>query len=444
EAGQYWVKVSVKDSHGNQVTKLIGVKVVEKEVKDEAPVITSKDSITLNVGDKFAITDLELMVTDKEDGNITDKAIVDTSDVNTKEAGQYWVKVSVKDSHGNQATKLIGVKVVEKEVKDEAPVITSKDSITITEGDKLAITDLDLVVTDKEDGNITDKAVIDKSGVDTNKAGTYEIKITVKDSKGNEATKTVKVIVKEKDQAPVITSKDSITLTEGDKLAITDLDLVVTDKEDGNITDKAVIDKSGVDTNKAGTYEIKITVKDSKGNEATKTVKVIVKEKTPAKNEIPVITSKDSITLNVGDKFAITDLDLVVMDKEDGNITDKAIVNSDVDTSEPGQYWVTISVSDSNGAQATKLIGVKVVATAPVITASDVTIKQGETLSSAAFNASAVDCQGNALKVKINVTSIDTNKVGEQKLDITATDKWGNTTTKTVTVTVKKKVATDM
>ena len=368
--GQYWVKVSVMDSHGNTVTKLIGVKVVEKApvVKDEAPVITSNDRIILTIGDKLNVADLGLKVIDKEDGDITDKAIVDISGVDTSKEGNYTVKVSVKDSKGNEATKSITIIVIEKDVKNEAPVITSKNSITINQGDKFAITDLELVVMDKEDGNITDKAIVDSSDVDTSKPGKYWVKVSVKDSNGAQATKLIKVIVKEKapvvkDEAPVITSKDSITLNVGDKLRITDLELVVTDKEDGNITDKAVIDKDGVDTSKAGTYEIKISVKDSHGNQATKTVKVIVKEKAPAtKNEAPVITSKNSVTIKVGKKLGITDLDLKVTDKEDGDITNKATIDlSDVDTSKPGQYWANIVVSDSDGAQVTKLIGVKVV-----------------------------------------------------------------------------------
>ena len=371
--GQYWVKVSVIDSHGNTVTKLIGVKVVEKApvVKDEAPVVTSKDSITLNVGDKFEIKDLDLKVIDKEDGDITDKAVIDKSDVDTSKPGQYWVKVSVIDSHGNTVTKLIGVKVVEKApvVKDEAPVVTSKDSITLNVGDKFEIKDLDLKVIDKEDGDITDKAVIDKSDVDTSKPGQYWVKVSVIDSHGNTVTKLIGVKVVEKapvvkDEAPVVTSKDSITLNVGDKFEIKDLDLKVIDKEDGDITDKAVIDKSDVDTSKPGQYWVKVSVIDSHGNTVTKLIGVKVVEKAPAakENQAPVITSKNRVTIKVGHKLEITDLDLKVIDAEDGDITNKATIDaSKVNINKPGEYWVSIVVSDSDGTQVTKLIGVDVV-----------------------------------------------------------------------------------
>ncbi len=58
----------------------------------------------------------------------------------------------------------------------------------------------------------------------------------------------------------------------------------------------------------------------------------------------------------------ITDLDLKVIDAEDGDITNKATIDaSKVNINKPGEYWVSIVVSDSDGAQVTKLIGVDVV-----------------------------------------------------------------------------------
>ena len=107
-----WTKVRYNNLNGYAYTKWL--EIGETPVKDEAPVVTSKDSITLNVGDKFEIKDLDLKVIDKEDGDITNKATIDASGVDTSKPGQYWVKLSVIDSHGNTVTKLIGVKVVEK------------------------------------------------------------------------------------------------------------------------------------------------------------------------------------------------------------------------------------------------------------------------------------------------------------------------------------------
>ena len=355
-----------------------------------------------------------------------------------------WTKVRYNNLTGYAYTKWLVIG--ETPDTDEAPVITCVDELKVTVGDKLSLTDLNLAVNDKEDGNITDKAKIDTSKVDTSKVGEYEIKITVEDSKGNKAEKTVKVIVQQKDDAaPVIKSKDELTLTVGDKLSITDLDLAVTDKEDGDLTDKAEVDLSKVDTSKAGIYQITITVKDSFGNETTKTVKVTVKEKTvkPEENESPVITAKD-ITLTVGDKFNLADLQIKATDKEDGDLTDKVAVEGNVDVTKAGTYTITLTVQDSKGAKAEKKVIVTVKAKevkneAPVITANDVTIKCGDKLSKTIFNAKAEDNEdGDITKdLTIDTSKVNTNKVGTYDVYLAVKDSKGAKAEKTVKVTVK-------
>ena len=355
-----------------------------------------------------------------------------------------WTKVRYNNLTGYAYTKWLVIG--ETPDTDEAPVITCVDELKVTVGDKLSLTDLNLAVNDKEDGNITDKAKIDTSKVDTSKVGEYEIKITVEDSKGNKAEKTVKVIVQQKDDAaPVIKSKDELTLTVGDKLSITDLDLAVTDKEDGDLTDKAEVDLSKVDTSKAGIYQITITVKDSFGNETTKTIKVTVKEKTvkPEENESPVITAKD-ITLTVGDKFNLADLQIKATDKEDGDLTDKVAVEGNVDVTKAGTYTITLTVQDSKGAKAEKKVIVTVKAKevkneAPVITANDVTIKCGDKLSKTMFNAKAEDNEdGDITKdLTIDTSKVNTNKVGTYDVYLAVKDSKGAKAEKTVKVTVK-------
>lgn len=355
-----------------------------------------------------------------------------------------WTKVRYNNLTGYAYTKWLVIG--ETPDTDEAPVITCVDELKVTVGDKLSLTDLNLAVNDKEDGNITDKAKIDTSKVDTSKVGEYEIKITVEDSKGNKAEKTVKVIVQQKDDAaPVIKSKDELTLTVGDKLSITDLDLAVTDKEDGDLTDKAEVDLSKVDTSKAGIYQITITAKDSFGNETTKTIKVTVKEKTvkPEENESPVITAKD-ITLTVGDKFNLADLQIKATDKEDGDLTDKVAVEGNVDVTKAGTYTITLTVQDSKGAKAEKKVIVTVKAKevkneAPVITANDVTIKCGDKLSKTMFNAKANDNEdGDITKdLTIDTSKVNTNKVGTYDVILAVKDSKGAKAEKTVKVTVK-------
>ena len=359
-----------------------------------------------------------------------------------------WTKVRYNNLTGYAYTKwLVMGETPDTPDTDEAPVITCKDEIKVTVGDKLALTDLNLAVTDKEDGDLTDKAQIDTSKVDTSKVGEYELKITVEDSKGNKAEKTVKVIVQQKDDsAPVIKSKDELTLTVGDKLSIADLDLAVTDKEDGDLTDKAEVDLSKVDTSKAGIYQITIKVKDSFGNETTKTVRVTVKKKVvkPEVNEAPVITAKD-ITLNVGDKFNLADLQIKATDREDGDLTDKVAVEGNVNTTKAGVYTITITVQDSKGAIATKKVTVtvkekEVVNQKPTISADNVTITEGDSFDKSMLNIKANDAEDGDLADKVEISGeVNAMKAGTYTLTLTVKDSKGATATTKVTVTVKAK-----
>ena len=441
-----WTKVRYNNLTGYAYTKWLVIG--ETPDADEAPVITCVDELKVTVGDKLSLTDLNLAVNDKEDGNITDKAKIDTSKVDTSKVGEYEIKITVEDSKGNKAEKT--VKVIVQQKDDAAPVIKSKDELTLTVGDKLSITDLDLAVNDREDGDLTDKAEVDLSKVDTSKAGIYQITITVKDSFGNETTKTVRVTVNEKgetpeeNEVPTITA-DDLTLYTGDKFSKDMLNIKANDREDGDLTDKVEI-YGKVDTSKVGEYELTLTVKDSKGAKAEKKVTVTVKKKVvkPEVNEAPVITAKD-ITLNVGDKFNLADLQIKATDSEDGDLTDKVAVEGNVNTTKAGVYTITITVQDSKGALATKKVTVtvkekEVVNQKPTISADNVTITEGDSFDKSMLNIKANDSEDGDLADKVEISGeVNAMKAGTYTLTLTVKDSKGATATTKVTVTVKAK-----
>ena len=446
-----WTKVRYNNLTGYAYTKwLVMGETPDTPDTDEAPVITCEDELKVTVGDKLSLNDLNLAVTDKEDGDLTDKAQIDTSKVDTSKIGEYELKITVEDSKGNKAEKT--VKVIVQQKDDSVPVIKSKDELNVTVGDKISIADLDLAVTDKEDGDLTDKAEVDLSKVDTSKAGIYQITIKVKDSFGNETTKTVRVTVNEKgetpeeNEAPTITA-DDLTLYTGDEFSKDMLNIKATDKEDGDLTDKVEI-SGKVDTSKAGTYKLTLTVKDSKGAKAEKKVTVTVKQKVvkPEVNEAPVITAKD-ITLNVGDKFNLADLQIKATDREDGDLTDKVAVEGNVNTTKAGVYTITITVQDSKGAVTTKKVTVtvkekEVVNTKPTISADNVTITEGDSFDKSMLNIKANDAEDGDLTDKVEISGkVNAMKAGTYTLTLTVKDSKGATATTKVTITVKAKEA---
>ena len=244
---------------------------------------------------------------------------------------------------------------IKDETKNEAPVITAKESLTLEVGQKFDISMLNVKVSDKEDKNLD---IQYEGKVNTDLAGNYTITITAKDSKGLTTTKKVTVVVKAKpalkkevkNEAPVITATENLTLEVGQKFDMSMLNVKVSDKEDKNLDVKY---EGKVNTDLAGNYTITITAKDSKGLTTIKKVTVVVKAK-PAikkeiKNEVPVITATENLTLDQGDSFEYGMLNAQAKDTEGKDISKYIVYSGDVNICKEGEYPVVLTVKDKKG-----------------------------------------------------------------------------------------------
>ena len=273
-----------------------------------APVINATDK-TIEVGDEFDPL-ADVTATDAEDGNLTDKIEILNNEVDTTKPGKYEVTYKVTDRKGASYTKTITVTVNPKmEVLNAIPTIKAEDK-TLTVGDTFD-PKADVTAEDVEDGDLTDKIEVLKNEVDTTKAGKYEVTYKVTDRKGASRTKTITVTVNPKmeplNEAPTIDVTDK-EITVGDKFDPKD-GVTAKDKEDGNLTDKIEILKNTVDPSKPGVYEVTYKVTDSKGASCTKTIKVTVKEKTPApskdNNKTTTVAPKTGDSTNVSAVIAL-------------------------------------------------------------------------------------------------------------------------------------------
>ena len=307
--GKYEVTYKVTDSGGASHVKTIKVTVNPKmEPINAAPIIEAEDK-TLTVGDAFDPM-ADVTATDAEDGNLTDKIEILNNEVDTTKPGKYEVTYKVTDSKGASYTKTITVTVNPKmEVLNAIPTIKAEDK-TITVGDTFD-PKADVTAEDVEDGDLTDKIEVLKNEVDTTKAGKYEVTYKVTDRKGASRTKTITVTVNPKmeplNEAPTIDVTDK-EITVGDKFDPKD-GVTAKDKEDGNLTDKIEILKNTVNPSKPGVYEVTYKVTDSKGASCTKTIKVTVKEKTPApsknNDKTTTVTPKTGDSTNVSAVIAL-------------------------------------------------------------------------------------------------------------------------------------------
>ncbi len=154
-------------------------------------------------------------------------------------------------------------------------------------------------------------------------------------------------------------------------------------------------------------------------------------------NDKPVINASDK-TLKVGDTFD-PKAGVTASDTEDGDLTSVIEVTANnVDTTKPGTYQVSYKVTDSDGNVTTKTITVTVGTNdKPVITASDKTLRVGDTFDPKA-DVTASDTEDGDLTSAIEVTAnnVDTTKTGTYEVSYKVTDSDGNEATKTVTVTV--------
>ena len=324
-------------------------------------------------------------------------------------------------------------------VKNNAPVINVEDTYTLTKGEDFEYAMLNATATDKEDGDLTSK--IDFSGlVDTRKVGDYTVKLTVKDSKGATATKTVKVVVEDvkTNTNPVIAVDSELYITQGNEFDYSMLKATAYDKEDGSLTHKIVYSGDTVDTKVAGTYKVTLSVTDSNNNTVEKTVKVIV-----SRNSVPTIKTSlagNTLTITKGGRYDESMLKLTAYDKEDGDLTSKIQISGDkVDTTRLGTYNVVATVTDSKGIPERLTITVNVVENMePQITIGNKTmvIEQGDAINRQsileALKVKAINPEDNSdITNKVDIYglgSVNVNTPGDYTIKLSVEDEIGGVT----------------
>ena len=186
--------------------------------------------------------------------------------------------------------------------------------------------------------------------------------------------------------------------------------------------------------------------------------KYVAKYTAPVKNNAPVINVEDTYTLTKGEDFEYAMLDATATDKEDGDLTDKIVFSGQVGVNKVGEYKVTLTVTDKGGKTATKTVKVVVKDVdikddkAPVIAVGVKTpyqVTQNKPFKPSDLNATAFDKE-ESRTVEITysykdedgkaVDRINTSKLGEYTVTLTAKDKAGNTATKTVKVQVVRNI----
>lgn len=192
--GDYFISYQVYDSDGNYDFKNSNIKVVDTVVSNTPPIISGADDITINVGDEFDDR-LGVKALDQEDGDLTDKMKVFSKIPRTLSEGVYDIKYSVEDSDGNKTEVIRKVTVLPKGSSNNKPILDGVTDKTIKLGEYFNSME-GVYSKDVEDGDLTNKIIINYNDLDNTKVGTYKITYTVSDSDLNtvEKSRTIKVI----------------------------------------------------------------------------------------------------------------------------------------------------------------------------------------------------------------------------------------------------------
>ncbi len=247
-------------------------------------------------------------------------------------------------------------------IKTKAPEIIGAEDLELTLGDTINLMN-GVSATDAEDGDLTSKIVVDDSKVDYNKTGSYNVTYSVTDSDGKTTTKTIKLtivrdlvkpvnpITPEIGSVPTIDGTKDLTVKLGEKIDLL-AGINASDAEDGDLTDKIVVDDSKVDYTNAGKYEVTYLVTDSDGNTTTKTIIIEIIDEidmidiTP---EIPINPEKPQVVDPINPEKPevvnpINPENPKVVDPEKPQV---------VDTSNPENAQVIVPESDNNDNKLT-------------------------------------------------------------------------------------------
>ena len=251
----------------------------------------------------------------------------------------------------------------------------------------------------------------------------------------NTSTKNVQVEVVDR-SAPVITtvSKSNGYVIDVNVNGSADFTKYIkaTDNVDGNVTPFIEASKK-LDTSKLGSQTIEFSVSDNVGNTTNETYEFYVSDKVA-----PTISLKSkTVTVDYGSSFHYNDY-AKVTDNFDKSVD--VDVKGSVNTKEIGSTTLDITATDQSGNQSKNSLAVKVAdISAPklALTKSSVQIKKGQNINLKNYIRSANDNKDGNVTSKVKISgSVNEDKAGKYTVKYTVSDEAGNSTSKSLKVTV--------
>ncbi len=203
---------------------------------------------------------------------------------------------------------------------------------------------------------LNDKTV---SNIETNKLTQYKVIYTVThDGRSSSVVRTVSI----KDTIPpVLTIPSNITIFDEEVASFDFMEGVKT--SDNSLGDVSVEVKGNLST-MPGQYLITYIAKDPSGNETKKTRYITV-----ISASHPEIVLKGNNPLSIYVDTSYMEPGFTAHDKSEGNLTNKVLINTNINPSRPGTYNVTYSVTNKFGNTTTVVRTIYVVDNIPPVIA---------------------------------------------------------------------------
>ncbi len=256
------VRLLVKDAAGNST-----------EVESELVLCNVKKNLVLEVGEELPQAEAFLAASGSDISFITDM-----STISTMAEGSYEVSLLVDDI---EAVSRLAV----KDTTAPTLVLCAAEAWLNKPLEPTAFVDFELT-TDNSDAFESAFAVCP----DWTQTGEQSVSITATDASGNSTTETTTVTIKKDEKAPVVTVTDidvKVGGTVSYKKAVSYYDDV-----DAKEEMKLSIERTGVNLNEVGTYEVTYTVTDCSGNATSVAGKINVLAEEPKWEDEEAIHSK--------------------------------------------------------------------------------------------------------------------------------------------------------
>lgn len=261
--------------------------------------------------------------------NGTEVKVTIEGEYELKKLGTY--EVTYKAGYKDMISKSNVTIVVEDTTSPTIELVSNPDNFT---SPKAEYVEEGYTAIDNYDGDVTEHVVrAEKDGV---------VSYVVTDSQGNTAIAERTIIYKDV-IAPTITLNGEAysSITVG--TTYVENGYQAYDDCDGDLTQSVIVEGT-VDANTCGIYIIKYSVSDSSGNVTEIERNVTVADMTPP---VMSLNGDSNIYVKIGDVF--DDPGCTATDNLEGDISEKIVVDGNVDTSKAGSYSLKYHVSDDSG-----------------------------------------------------------------------------------------------